>query len=156
MTTVVVYTLLLITCYLLLSETHIVDIMTILTWYLYVQVSVVSGLWLFLLLTNISLADLFSGLKTWPPLILQEVGNQDVTVKKLVESLSQLKVFLVYFTLMVLHTNVQFVFFYRFLVYRLYKFQGLWDYQLCCHVMWFHWFWPRLGGYWEMLTSDIS
>lgn len=41
----------------------------------------------------------------------QEVGNQDVTVKKLVESLSQLKVFLVYFTLMVLHTNVQFVFF---------------------------------------------
>lgn len=65
----------------------------------------------------------------------QEVGNQDVTVKKLVESLSQLKVFLVYFTLMVLHTNVQFVLFYRFLVYRLYKFQGLWDYQLCCHVM---------------------
>ena len=34
----------------------------------------------------------------------QEVGNQEV------ESLSQLKVFLVYFTLMVLHTNVQFVF----------------------------------------------
>ena len=63
MTTVLVYTLLLITCFLLLSETHIVDIMTT------NMISIRSGLCSFwfvvvFVVDKYQLADLFSGLKT--------------------------------------------------------------------------------------------
>lgn len=62
MTTVLVYTLLLITCHLFLSETHIVDIMTT------NMISLRSGLCSFwfvvVFVDKYQLADLFSGLKT--------------------------------------------------------------------------------------------